>query len=270
MTKHVSSILGVIAGLATTVASSTALAGSIYLGAWSTGTVWEVDLDTQAKSVVTSGFSLISGMEGIGNNDLYVFDQTTDRVTKVDPVTGTQSLFYNLSSLGINVTGEGTFAMNSDLTGFVSNSSGSSGNYWSFDLNANTAVNIGGGVSFDGVDYAPNGTLYGLTQGGSSLYKIDPVTAATTLVGNTGISGGSLAALVVADGNFIAAVNSSLYSIDAFTGAATFLFDPGIGAISGAAFLGSTNPGVVSEPGTLSLMLLGLLGLGRRTRKLVA
>ena len=265
-----------LATLLATAALGSAQAGTLYIGGWNTGTVYSVDLTAQTATPLVGGFSQISGMEGIGN-DLYVFTQSDDVITQIDPTTGATLTTYNLGALGINVTGEGTFAMHSNLTGFTSSSSGSVGTYYTFDLNANTATNIGTGISFDGVDYAPNGILYGLTQspttpGGSELRIIDPTTGSTQLVGSTGISSSALAGLVVADGDFIAAIGSSLYRIDPFTAAPTFLFDPGIGDISGAAFLGSTNPGEnpnpnpMPEPMSLALLGLGLAGLGASRR----
>ncbi|MBT0962796.1 PEP-CTERM sorting domain-containing protein [Denitromonas iodatirespirans] len=274
--KHVAFAKTALAVAALAAAMGGAQAGTLYIGGWNTGTVYSVDLTAQSVTPLVGGFSQISGMEGIGN-DLYVFTQSNDVVSKIDPTTGATLTTYNLGALGINVTGEGTFAMHSDLTGFTSSSSGSVGTYYTFDLNANTATNIGTGISFDGVDYAPNGVLYGLTQspstpGGSELRIIDPMTGTTQLVGSTGISSSALAGLVVADGDFIAAIGSSLYRIDPFTAAPTFLFDAGIGDISGAAFLGSTNPGEdpnpnpMPEPMSLALLGLGLAGLGASRR----
>lgn len=270
--------MGALAGL---TAFSGAANATLFLGAWDSGTVYSVDLSTEVATPLRSGFGLISGMEGIGD-DLFVFDQRDEGVTQLDPVSGATVSFSTLASNVVR--GEGTFAMRADRTGFTSNSSGSDGEYFSFDLNANTTTSIGTGISFDGLDFAPDGRLYALSQassttGGSELYILDPDTGSTTLIGSTGVTSGALAGLVVADGDFIAGIGSSLYRIDPTDGSADFLFDPGIGNISGAAFLGSSNPigvpGVpsgpstsVPAPGGLVLMVAGLFGLfGLRRRR---
>lgn len=107
-----------------------------------------------------------------------------------------------------------------------------------------------GGTAFGGIDFAPDGTLYGLSQGADALYTIDPATAAISLVGSLGLdvqghdlsftcddgASGLLATAVV--NTFKPGTTQpygrSLLQIDPATGAATVL-RPLTGNVTGSA-----------------------------------
>ena len=85
------------------------------------------------------------------------------------------------------------------------------------------------------IQFAPNGTLYGFTTGGSAaLYRINPATAAATLIGSLGLGfvfegGLAFSPSGTAYGtNGGAATNAQLFTLNLATGAASI-----IGTISG-------------------------------------
>jgi hypothetical protein len=92
------------------------------------------------------------------------------------------------------------------------------------------------GVTLTDIAFAPNGDLYGLTF--TDLYRVDPLTAAVTLVGPHGIPSGN--ALVFGGGGVLYAagdLSTSLYSINPNTGASTVLGDIGAASAGDLAFV---------------------------------
>lgn len=196
------------------------------------------------------------------NGKLYTLNQTTDQFMELDPSNGST---VNSIGVGANVVGEGAMAFNSLGTLFFSASSGGIGALYSSTLNgSSTLINGSMDPSMDGMDFAPDGTLYGISQD-MSFYTIDPTNGNTSLIGATGIGAiGPVAGFAIRnDGAMFAAVGRSLYSINPVTGAGSFIGVTGYDLISGLTFL-DDGGGQVPEPSTWALMLSGLAGLAIR------
>ncbi|MBN8734483.1 MAG: DUF4394 domain-containing protein [Acidobacteria bacterium] len=194
---------------------------------------------------------------------LYTLNQGTDQVVELNPTT---AAIVNTVSIGLNTTGEGAMAFNSVGTLFFSRSSGSIGILYSTTLNGSSnVIDSSLDPSMDGMDFAPNGTLYGIDQTNLGLYTINPANGDTTLIGPTGIPVDGVAGFAIRqDGALFAAVGRSLYSINPSTGAGTLIGVTGYDRISGLTFLEDGGGGQVPEPSTWALMLSGLAGLAFR------
>jgi hypothetical protein len=133
----------------------------------------------------------------------------------------------------------------------------------------------------DGLAFSSTGTLYGLAQGGQTLYTIDPVTGAATTVGSTGISDncggyacygfgglsfGSSGGLFAALSSF-SGPTSALFQLNPTTGAATQLADLPLDQVSGLTSTGEVTQ-TTPEPSMIVVCLLGFAGLmaGRKIR----
>lgn len=188
------------------------------------------------------------GLADYGGN-LYSFNQTLDQVQQLSPTNGSV-----LSSVGIgrNLTGEGAIAFNSSGTLFLAANSGSNGNLYSTTLNGSSTL-VGTLPSMDGLDFASDGTLYGIGQTPDlRLYTIDPATGASTLVGATGMAvstSGLLGFAIRADGAMFAVHSDVLFSINPMNGVATRIGNVGFTNISGLSFL-DTDAGAIPEPST--------------------
>ena len=181
---------------------------------------------------------------------LFVYHAVTEGValSQADPETG--QILRQISFPTAIVGGEGSCDFRADGLVFVTKSDGSTGTVFRLDLSRTnlTAITGAGGLtpSMDGVAFSPEGVLYGLRQGASSLYTIDPLTGATALVGSLGISfsfGGTVVGGLAfsPDGTLFAvmggATDSNLYRLDRITGAATLVGAVGVAGLSGICFL---------------------------------
>jgi hypothetical protein len=173
-----------------------------------------------------------------------------ERLTQIDPWTGRTS---DPKTFFSTITGgEGALDFARDGIAFATRSSNATGTLYRIDMAATNATLITGhgglAPSLDGLAFAADDNLYGLSQnagGAYGLYKINTNSGATTLVGNLGITfsaaSGTVAGLAFApDQTLFAAVGnqveSRLYRVNRLTGAATLVGPIGFPGVSGIRF----------------------------------
>ena len=126
---------------------------------------------------------------------------------------------------------------------------------------AKTLIGNTGILGWLDIQFAPNGTLYGLAPGGTAfLYTINPTTAAATLVGDLGILVLEGALAFAPDGTAFGmnsgnATNAGLFTIDLATGAATILGGIGAADINGFTYV---SPGALISLDRISNSLLSI------------
>jgi len=209
---------------------------------------------------------------GLGTRDgrLYTYDSAAGRVRELDPSSGATLATIDIGTSGL--IGEGGMDFRSDGTGFLAHATPVSAQLWSFDVEAGTATSVSGpdGLSprFDGLAFEPGSdALFGISQMTYLLYRIDPSTGMTQLVGATGIASGraQLAGLAFAgDGTLYLAAVGNLYTLDTSTGLATLVGPTGFDDVAGLTFVDMAEP--IAEPGTMVLLGAGLVGLALRAR----
>jgi hypothetical protein len=105
------------------------------------------------------------------------------------------------------------------------------GNLYNVDA-TNAALNFIGNTglgNLGALEFAPNGTLYGMTSGAGALYKIDPTNAATSFVGSLGPEFYFEGGLAFSPSGVAYGVNQGfnaapyLFSVDLNNGAATVI-----------------------------------------------
>jgi hypothetical protein len=110
------------------------------------------------------------------------------------------------------------------------------------------------GITMTDIAYSPTGVLYGTSF--SSLYTINPLTGATTLVGT---HNANLNALVFrTDGTLFAAGGSTLYTLNQGTGATTSVGAMGFGSSGDLAFNGGDLFLAASTGSNDTLVKIGL------------
>ena len=153
-----------------------------------------------------------------------------------------------------------------------------SGNLFSVNT-SNASLGLVGSTGLSllgGLEFAPNGTLYGITAGNGSLYTINPNNAAATLVGGLGLGFNFEGGLAFSPGGVAYGVNEgsngapNLFTIDLNSGAATIVGQMGTGHdINGLAWRSdgmlvgiddNTSSLVTIDPSTASIANLYDLG----------
>jgi len=247
MASRFHAAVAALAGLA--VAAGTAHAQTLY-GITITGNeLITINTSTGAGTLVGP---LSSNMNAFGiafrGNKLYAFDDVADRLRELNPATGAT---VNTIDVGITISAEGDIVFRSDGLGLLSAQGPPS--LYRFDVTAPNSVLVGPlNPPMDGLAFNAAGVLYGLRDNGSALYTVDPATASTTLIGNTGISvptvnsSGGLAFDI--NGTLFAVVSpwppgpSILYRLDTSSGAATMVGNVGFNGVSGLAFQPTASP----------------------------
>jgi hypothetical protein len=254
-------------------AASRAGAASLYAVDFQDG-LYQVDAMTGELSLVgeIDGFTSLIGSFGLAdrNGELWMFAPAVDRFVRLDPATAD---VLEQVSIPTPMTGEGAIALRADGTGVVMDAFGAGGNLATVDLDAADSSLVGSTLAFDGLDFAPDGTLYGLSQSPAAtaaptLYTIDPSNGSVTLVGVTdlpALPADNLAGLSFrSDGTLWAVWNGSLFSLDPVTAETTLVGGTNLGGGTVTNLSGLTW---IPEPGVTPL-LAGALALataaGRR------
>ena len=197
------------------------------------------------------------------------FGGPTDHLIRLDQNTG--AILQSVPIVGTRVFGEGGFAIRSDGTAFVADSSGVA----MIDLLTGIATDISSsGIFVDGLDFDSQDNLFAIgsatnTSSNPGLFQIDQNTGARTLIGNTNaplesifISSAGLS--FDENDNLFWAINRNLLQVDTTSGQASFLTNLSSGTIPSGAF-GLTFVNPVPEPsGAALIVLCGWYGLVRR------
>jgi len=238
-------------------------AATLYAVTWDENLI---SIDTTDASATLIG-PVDSQMDAFGladrNGELWTFDQKFDRMKRLDPMTGTTLETVDVGFLP-SFIGEGALTFDNSGNGYLANArsflGSNEGNLYSIDLDTASSSTILGNFEFlglDGMDFDSSGTLYGFTHGTAILYTIDPLTGASTMIGDTGFdSFPRLAGLTFMGDTLYGVMSGSLYTIDPLTGAGALIGDIGFGDISGLTALNT-----IPIPPAILLFGSGLIGL---------
>lgn len=190
--------------------------------------------------------------------DLYVYDTDNNVLDQVDPATGAIMASTNI---GIPVTpGEGDVAFYNGV-GYLASTydangdfNGSTGTLYQFTLGANSASVVSQSVPLlDGLAFSSTGVLYGLAQGGETLYTFNTATGSTLTTLSTGINDNCGGFACYGFGGLTFGTSGALFaSLSSFSGptSAFFEINPGTGSATALADVPFDQvSGLTSVPG---------------------
>lgn len=194
---------------------------------------------TSSLRAPVGGSERLFGLAADTGGTVFGVDPGPDNIYVVDLTTGTLTFLVTL--VGTSTVADITFdPVSGQLYGAERNAPL---RLYTIDLGTGVATTIGTMTNVrSGLSFAPDGTLYGCALNGT-LYRVDPATAAETLIGGGG--GPTLVedATVRADGTiFVTDFGGGLFAIDPATGANTLV---------GSSGLGSGLLGIVPAPGAV-------------------
>lgn len=187
---------------------------------------------------------------------------------RINPATGqllgtVGTIVDSADQLGLTVT-DFTFQPGTDILFGITSSSGDSkaGNLYTIDTTTGVATLVGDtGLERGGLAFAPDGTLYLATVGGSPVIaQIDPATAAVIGTPQPMTIGIDALAVRPTDGVIFGkrADSSELFTIDPTNGAVTFIGSDDSDSSVASLTFGPQGPGVAPAP---ALSPIGLLAL---------
>jgi pimeloyl-ACP methyl ester carboxylesterase len=171
---------------------------------------------------------------------------------KGDPILSSASDTRSASQLGAS-------------SSFISTFDGLSGQVGTIDPSAKF-TQISSTFSFSDIAVAKDGTIFGITT--TQLYKINPVSGLTTVVGDLSAGVVNMNALEFANDVLYAAGDSSLYTINTTNGAASLIanLDPGFISSGDLAFDAPNNRFLATSKGFTSDSLYGVSLTGQATK----